>query len=403
VRVLHVIPSVSAKHGGPSFILPVLARALIDQGIEVVIATTDDDGPRGRLDVALDVPVKSESGATIFYFRKNTEFYKSSFQLTRWLLRHIAAFDLVHIHALFSYSSVAAAFIAKRQAVPYIVRPLGVLNRWGMENRRRTLKRFSLRWIEMPILRGASAIHYTSRAEQLEAAAADPAIGKIPSAVIPLPLEISASDETIGVARFREKFPEIRDRSIVLFLSRIDPKKGLELLLSGFVEVVRTVPRAILVLAGAGDDRYLALLRTMIEDKGLRDHVLWAGFLQGEDKAAAFGAATVYVLPSYSENFGIAAAEALAAGVPTVVSDQVALAADIAAANAGIVVPCEAGAIANAVVRLLGNADLREDFRRRARTFAAASFSLEAAGRALRNFYELMVNPQSEVRSAIAP
>jgi glycosyltransferase involved in cell wall biosynthesis len=272
-----------------------------------------------------------------------------------------------------------------------------------MENRRRTLKRLSLRWIEMPILRGASAIHYTSRAEQLEAAAADPAIGKIPSAVIPLPIEISASDETIGVARFREKFPEIRDRSIVLFLSRIDPKKGLELLLSGFVEVVRAVPRAILVLAGAGDNRYLALLRTMIEDKGLRDHVLWAGFLQGEDKAAAFDAATVYVLPSYSENFGIAAAEALAAGVPTVVSDQVALAADIAAANAGIVVPCEAGAIANAIVRLLGNADLREDCRSRARTFAAASFSLEAAGRALRNFYELMVNPPSKVRSAIAP
>lgn len=255
----------------------------------------------------------------------------------------------------------------------------------------------------MPILRGAAAIHYTSRAEQIEAAAADPAIGKIPSAVIPLPIEVSAPDETIDVERFREKFPEIGNRPIVLFLSRIDPKKAIELLLSGFVEIVRTVPRALLVLAGAGDDRYLALLRAMIEDKGLQDHVLWAGFLQGKDKAAAFRAASVYVLPSYSENFGIAAAEALAAGVPTVVSDQVALSADIAAANAGLVVPCEADAIANAVLRLLGDADLREDFSRRARTLAAARFSLEVTGKALRNFYELGVNPRSEVRPVITP
>ena len=403
MRVLHVIPSLSAKHGGPSLVLPVLARALIDKGIEVVIATTDDDGVRAHLNVVLEIPVKSESGATIFYFRKSTEFYKFSFQLTRWLFKHVATFDLIHIHALFSYSSVAAAFIAKRRRVPYIVRPLGVLNRWGMKNRRRGLKRLSLRWIEMPILRGAAAIHYTSRAEQIEAAAADAAIERIPSAVIPLPVEIRGLPVASYAARFRERFPNIGDRPVVLFLSRIDPKKGLELLLAGFVDVVRTVPRAVLVLAGAGDDRYIALLRKMIEDKGLRDHVLWAGFLEGEDKAAAFAVASVYVLPSYSENFGIAAAEALAAGVPVVVSDQVALSADIKAANAGIVVSCEAGAIASAVVRLLGDADLREDFRRRGQALAVTSFSLKAVGTALRNFYALVLSPQSEVRPVIAP
>src|SRR5207249_8975045 len=106
MRVLHVIPSLSVKEGGPSLALPVMARALRQQGVEVTIATTDDDGRGKRLTVALGQSTIDDQQVQYIYFRKNTDFYKISFQLWHWLVKHVAEFHVVHIHALFSYSSI---------------------------------------------------------------------------------------------------------------------------------------------------------------------------------------------------------------------------------------------------------------------------------------------------------
>ena len=133
LRVLHVIPSVGPRRGGPSVAMRTLARGLTRAGVDVQIATMDDDGP-GRLDVPLERPVEEE-GATYWYFRRQTRFYSVSWPLTRWLAGRVANFDLVHIHALFSYAAVPASIFARTRGVPYIVRPLGTLNRFGMERR----------------------------------------------------------------------------------------------------------------------------------------------------------------------------------------------------------------------------------------------------------------------------
>ena len=108
MRILHVIPSLSHRHGGPSIALPLMERALLAAGIDVTVATTNDDGPGGRIDVALGYPL-AVNGATRYYFGKQTEFYKFSLPLARWLDRHVADFDVVHVHALFSHASVAGA------------------------------------------------------------------------------------------------------------------------------------------------------------------------------------------------------------------------------------------------------------------------------------------------------
>src|SRR6266480_579257 len=121
--------------------------------------------------------------------------YKISFGLTRWLRANITQFDLVHVHALFSFSSTAAARIAHKKNVPYIVRPLGVLNRWGMGNRRRIPKLISFRFVELPILLKAAAIHYTSEAERDEAALLDARLAEHESAVIPLPVALGDLSE----------------------------------------------------------------------------------------------------------------------------------------------------------------------------------------------------------------
>src|ERR1041384_4347263 len=159
LRVLHVIPSLSQEDGGPSFAMPLIGRALARAGIKVDVATTEREGET-RVD---------HDALRVFSFRRQTKFYKVSRPLTKWLSAHVRDYDLVHIHSLFSYSSVRAAAIAKKNGIPYIVRPLGVLNRWGMENRRRFLKQVSFRLVERRILQDAAVIHYTSQQERIEA------------------------------------------------------------------------------------------------------------------------------------------------------------------------------------------------------------------------------------------
>jgi glycosyltransferase involved in cell wall biosynthesis len=122
MRVLHVIPSIGPVRGGPSVVIRTMAKCLAKAGIEVHVATTDDNG-RGRLNIAGSAPVVEEN-VTYWIFPRQTRFYTFSFPLTRWLWKHIGEYDVVHIHALFSYTSVAAALCAKVAGVPYIVRPL---------------------------------------------------------------------------------------------------------------------------------------------------------------------------------------------------------------------------------------------------------------------------------------
>ena len=176
LRVLHVIPSVSQSEGGPSYAVFAFARAAKLAGAETLIVTTGDN-------------VVGNSGIECLGFRRNFEPYKVSFSLRRWLNDHVREFDLIHIHALFSFSSWAAARAAQKQNVPYIIRPLGVLNRWGLANRRRFLKQLWLRFIESPILERAASIHYTSQAERDEAAVIGPNVQQLKSFIIPIPVQ----------------------------------------------------------------------------------------------------------------------------------------------------------------------------------------------------------------------
>lgn len=392
IRVLHVIPSVSPTQGGPSFALPLFARAAMGKGATVAIATTNDDGPDAQLDVPLNEFAKGPSGVACIYFRKNTEAYKVSLGLARWLRRHAADYDVVHVHALFSFSSYAAARAARRSGVPYIVRPLGVLNRWGLENRRRILKQGSLRVVELPILRGAAAIHYTAEAERQEAAAAHPDIAAVRSVVVPIPVEFApASTSTEG----HERFPITQGRRVILFLSRLHEKKGIELLLQAFAQFRADFPDALLVIAGEGEPGYVASLRGKARSLGCDNEVFWPGFVAGKDKAALLAAATCFVLPSFSENFGIAAAEALAAGVPSVLSDQIAIARDAGREEAAVLVPCDAAVLATALRQVFESENLRGRLRDQGRAFIARHFSMEAVGAALIELYASVVKETS--------
>ncbi len=372
MKVLHVIGSVGPLRGGPSTVLRAIAGGLSARGVEVHVCTTDDNGPE-RLAVPLGQP-QSEDGAIYRYFPRQSRFYIVSLPLALWLWRHIREYDLVHVHAVFSFASVAAAFVARQRGVPYLIRPLGVLNEWGLKNRRRKLKRLSLRFVEKPIFSSSALLHFTSEEERLEAlrAGVDQR-----SVIIGNPVDLGAFDRVRAKGQFRAQYPEFDGKKIILFLSRVDRKKGLELLFTAFSRLPFRND-VCLVIAGDGDPSYVKELKALSESLHIAVAVCWAGFLSGKAKSAALADADVFVLPSYSENFGNAVVEALSAGVPVVISDKVGIHREVASAEAAIVVSCDAAAICEAITRVLLSPSVSERLARNGVSIANNLFSTDS-------------------------
>jgi glycosyltransferase involved in cell wall biosynthesis len=391
MKILHVIPSVSESQGGPSVAVRLIARSVARLGVDVTIVSTDDEDGETRSPSPTASGVLRPEGVTEIKFRRNTDLYKVSFSLNRWLRQNVGKYDVVHIHALFSFSSTVAAYASHRAGVPYLIRPLGVLSRWGFENRRPFVKRVSLRFVELPIIKHAAAIHYTSYRERRDARALAPVLAKKRSWVVPLPVDPLSNIPEAVATKSNASFPQKSLGQVILFLSRLDRKKGLELLLEAFSRIQNDWPDALLAIAGDGEKSYVRELRKMADRLDIAPRLLWLGFLRGPEKKAAFDAATVFVLPSYSENFGIVAAEALGCGVPVLLSDQVAVADDVREHGAGLVVKCDAGALADGLNRLLSNPALRLEFARKGRVLAAERYSELAVGRQLESVYRFIL------------
>lgn len=391
MKVLHVIPSVSPLRGGPSFAVAGLCRSLAAKGIEVHRASTDDNGP-DRLDVAHERPLLEE-GVVCWYFPRQTKFYSVSLPLGRWLNRNVAAYDLIHIHALFSFSTIAAWRAARRWCVPYVVTPHGSLGKWGRRYRRPAMKRLSLALLERPLLTGAAAIHFASSTESMEAKE----VG-VQARTVVIPFGVDLVVEAFN--RPKDSAEARAGRSLstgrVLYLSRIDRKKGLDLMVRAFAQLRNRGLQATLVVAGQGDPALLAELKSMASQLGVGQSVEWVGFVEGQEKLSLFGSADVFVLPSYSENFGLAAVEAMASGLPVVITDQVGISREVEQARAGLVVPCRAEALAGALERLLGDSNLRKRMGEAGRRLCQDSFSRESmASRFIKVYAQCLVASQS--------
>jgi glycosyltransferase involved in cell wall biosynthesis len=378
MKVLHVIPSVSDSQGGPSRAIIDIERVLAVRGIDVTTVTTNDDGDSRTLLVRCGEPIATRH-ATRWYFPRSTVFFKTSALMARWLKDNIERFDIVHAHGLFSFAPVAAAFLARGAGVPYVLRPLGALSPYGMTRHRPLLKKISLALIERRLIEAASAVHFTSLTERKDAEA----LG-LRCADVVIPLGIDAGTPTPQAGR---RWAAGTGPYKLLSLSRIDRKKNLESLIRALSLVVTKNPGVTLSIAGSGDLGYIATLQTLARTLDVADHVEWLGRVDGETKSQVFATATAFVLPSYSENFGLAVAEALAAGLPCIVSREVAISQDIETSEAGIVVGTSAESIATGIERLLDREDGYSTMSSAARALALNAFSLEAMGERLETLY----------------
>lgn len=332
MHLLHVVPSFvpAWRYGGPVKAVDELSRALARRDLDVRVYTTDIDGP-DNLDVPLDEPVERE-GVTTRYFRaRSPRSYTFSPHLARGLARDVSKFDLVHVHSALNWPTTVAARIADRNDVPYLIRPCGILEHTpfhqpyedGWRGRlRRWKKRAYLELVERTNLENAARLHLTSEGER----EAIDWIGTSTDIAIH-PLGVQPPDDYPSPSTSRDALAEEHDldpdRTWLLFLSRLDPKKGLDRLIAALPELEADTDELHLLVAGSGPDDHEAKLRRLVDEKDLHDTVEFLGFVEDEAKLRTFRASDVFVLPTHQENFGIAVAEAMDAQLPVVVTPGV--------------------------------------------------------------------------------
>src|SRR6266699_952829 len=300
MKVLHVIPSVSERSGGPGQAIIPMCRSLQEQGVEVLIATTDAGLNEA---ITLRAPGSHKGIPTIFFPLQWGQSFKYSRPLAVWAEANVKTFDVVHIHAVFNHASVAAARACRRHDVPYLVRPLGTLDPWSMKQK--PLRKM-LFWqlAARQMLRGAAAIHYTAAGEQN---ATEQSLGLNHGTVVPLGIEPEIADRPLDLENFAREFPGLATHPYVLVLSRLHRKKGLDVFLDAFLALThqREFRHWLLVISGEGPVDYVNLLKKMVESRNAGELVVFPGWLDSEKKNYILRHASLVALPSYHENFGL--------------------------------------------------------------------------------------------------
>ncbi len=398
MKILQIVPSISLVYGGPSQMVLGLSAALASEGVEVTVLTTNSNGDVGQppLDVPLDRPVE-QNGYQVRYFPCSPfRRYKFSLDLLRWLAGHAAEFDLAHIHALFSPVSTAAATVARSRHLPYLMRPLGTLDPADLRKKKR-IKQIYAALLERPNLAGAAGIHFTS---PQEAKISERFGTSTPEVVIPLGVKQPAMLPK-GQARKELGIPETQP--LLLFMSRIDPKKGLNLLIPALEKLLEEGADFHFVLAGGNpqDPAYENKIREQLQASPLRDRTTITGFVTGEPKTALLQDADLFVLPSYYENFGIAVAEAMCNGTPVVISDQVYIWEEIQQAEAGWVCACDVESLTKQLRDSLADASERQRRGINAQEYALKNYSWKAIAQTTIKAYQQILTSKSSSASSL--
>ncbi len=363
MRLLHVTPTYlpALRYGGPIRTVHALCRALAGLGHDVHVFTTNVDGDQDSV-VPLRQPVDLE-GVKVTYFpsRVLRRLYWSP-SMGHALTRLVADFDVVHLHAVYLWPTWAGARAARAQRIPYVMSPRGMLVPELMRRKSRWLKAAWVTLIERANLRGAAAIHATSAVEATHIAG----FGWQLPPIVTIPHGVDDPPEPSAVPLSPDVAATIAGSAPVLALGRISWEKGLDRLIAA----LPLAPDARLVIAGDDADGQAAFLAAEAQRFGVAGRVtILARHVAGADKEALFGAARLFAMTSLSENFGLAAFEAMRRGVPVLTTADVGMSEIVREAGAGLVVDPAPAAIAAGLNTLLRD--------------AAQSRSMGEAGKAL--------------------
>jgi glycosyltransferase involved in cell wall biosynthesis len=300
----------------------------MEAGHSVEVLTLDDpDAPCVR-DFQLPVHATGPSRGS----------YQYNARLVPWLLAHARDYDAIVVNGIWQYHSYGAWRALSRLGLPYFVFTHGMLDPWF--KRRFPLKHLKKwlywPWAEYRVLRDAQAVLFTCDEERLRARESF-SLYRVREAVVSFGTQTPPAQAAQLRAQFVSAYPALSDKRVLLFLGRIQVKKGCDLLIEAFAQVAAKDPSLHLLIAGPDQTGWTAELQALAQARGIAERISWPGMLQGDMKWGAFYAAEAFVLPSHQENFGIAVAEAMGCGLPVLISDKVNIWREIEADGAGIV------------------------------------------------------------------
>jgi len=310
-----------------------------------------------------------------------------AFALTRALRPRVEAADVVHVHELWHYPHFAACRAALRCGRPFIVTVHGELEPWALGHHG-FRKRVYLNLVQRRALRRAALIHALTEAEEAQVRA----VGvETPVALVPNGIDVEPYARLEGRATFRRKHGIPEGARVVLFLGRLHRKKGLDILAEAFGELAShstdgsTGP--FLIVAGPDEGGLADEMRAILLRHGAVDSARFTGMLTGNDRFAALAAADVFVLPSYSEGFSMTVLEAMASGLPVIVSRQCYF-PEVAAQGAGLVVESEVGPLRDALSLVLGDPAAGAAFGEAGRALVRRRYTWDAVASEMTGVYE---------------
>jgi len=312
MRVLHVITGLWKDTGGPSEVIPAICTAMVEAGVDVTLATLAGDSAESVEDAAAH-------GVRVLKFApsiRHTIWY--SRELHRQIGPLVSEHDVVHIHGIWQFPDWAAAAAARRAGVPYVITPHGSLQPARL--RKSSLKkRLSAILADRAMLNQAGCLHATapSEADAFRLYGYRGPIAMIPNGITPAG-RIEPGRAAMLDAAFRRDFPETQGRRLLLFLSRIEPIKGVTTLARAWAECARQFPDWHLVVVGPDERSHLQEVLAILRDGGVLDRTTITGPLYGDRKTAAYLASELFVLPTISENFGLVIGEALLHRLPVI-------------------------------------------------------------------------------------
>ncbi len=328
MKLLHVLSSFDPKGGGPYEGVLQSSLECIRRGHDVEVLTIDDPAAAFLAGSPLRVHALGPGYSA----------YQFSRRLVPWLREHAGDYQAVIVNGLWQYHGLAVWRALRGTATPYVVFPHGMLDPWFKRTYpRKHLKKWMVwPWADYRVLRDATAVLFTCEEERLLARESF-WLYRANETVVAFGTRSPPADAERLRTTFFDRYPALRERSLLLFLSRIHEKKGCDLLIEAFARVAGQHPTLHLLMAGPDQTGWQSELEALARRLKVSDRISWPGMLGGDLKWGAFYAAGAYVLPSHQENFGIAVAEALGCGLPVLISDKINIWREIEAAEAGFV------------------------------------------------------------------
>jgi glycosyltransferase involved in cell wall biosynthesis len=349
MKILHVTPAFEPawQLGGCVRSVGQLCRGLVQLGHDVTIFTTDS----GK-DYRMPVPVNRQvliDGIKVYYFKTDLLLGFAYSRILKDACRHhIKEFDIVHITSLWWYPEIPAAHEAWKNQVPYVISTTGGLFKYSLAQKR--LKKWLyLKLVEKRILSHSSAIRFTTELEREETSHLKL---NVASFIVPETIDMIEFDNLPDKSYSRKMFGIEDEHFVILYLGRLHARKGLDILIRALSSVDHIIPNILLVLAGP-DDGFESQLRVLVSTHNLESKVLFLGYVSPEKRNEILRAADFLVLTTYpGENFGNVAVEAMMAGRPVMVSDNVGICREIQADGSGLVVPLNENIIADNLVHM---------------------------------------------------